>query len=315
MLSVIIPIYNEVENFPLLYEEIVKVLGDLGEPWELIAINDGSTVGSREVLDRLAENDKSLKVIHFKRNFGQTAAMMAGIDFARGDIIISMDGDLQNDPLDIPRVLEQLAQGYDVCSGWRHKRQDSALKRTLPSRIANYLISAISGVRLHDYGCSLKAYKREVIKGVKLYGEMHRFIPIYATWQGARVTEIPVNHRPRVHGSSKYGLERTIKVILDLIVVKFLEQYAQKPIYVFGTFGILNLLVAFLAAGASLYYKLFEGKSFIRTPLPQLFVFTGITGIMSILMGLLAEIVIRTYYESQNKPIYLVAESRNLEPD
>jgi glycosyltransferase involved in cell wall biosynthesis len=315
MLSVIIPIYNEAENLPVLYEEVVKVLGTLGQPWEVIAINDGSNDGSREILDRLAESDQSLKVIHFKRNFGQTAAMMAGIDFARGDIIISMDGDLQNDPQDIPKFLDSLQQGYDVCSGWRQDRQDSILKRTLPSKIANFLISKISGVRLHDYGCSLKAYKREVIKGVRLYGEMHRFIPIYAAWQGAKVTEIPVSHRPRVHGRSKYGLERTFKVILDLIVVKFLEQYAQKPIYVFGFFGLLNLLVAVLAAAGSLYYKFFGNKSFIQTPLPQLFVLTSITGIMCILMGLLGELIIRTYYESQNKPVYLVAECRNLEKD
>ncbi len=315
MLSVIIPVYNEAENLPALYARLTPVLAAIDLPWELIFINDGSVDGSRQILDQLADQNARVKVIHFKRNFGQTAAMMAGIDFARGDVLVSMDGDLQNDPADIPRCLAALAEGYDVCSGWRKERQDSALKRTIPSRIANFLISRLSGVRLHDYGCTLKAYRKEVIKGVKLYGEMHRFIPIYASWQGARVTEIPVTHHPRLHGTSKYGLERTVKVLLDLIVVKFLAQYAQKPIYVFGCVGLANILIAVLAAGASLYYKFFGDKSFISTPLPLLFVLTSITGVMCILMGLLAEIVIRTYYESQNKPVYLIAEQRNLEQD
>jgi glycosyltransferase involved in cell wall biosynthesis len=315
MLSIIVPVFNEAESLPTLFARLSQVLQAIGRPWELIFINDGSTDGSKPALDQLADQNANVKVIHFKRNFGQTAALMAGIDFARGDILISMDADLQNDPADIPQFLAQLEQGYDVCSGWRKDRKDPALKRTLPSRIANFLISRISGVHLHDYGCSLKAYRKEVIKGVKLYGEMHRFIPIYASWQGAKVTEIPVTHHPRLHGASKYGLERTVKVILDLIVVKFLAQYAQKPIYVFGCVGLVSFLVAFLAAGASLYYKFFGGKSFISTPLPLLFVFTSITGVMCILMGLLAEIVIRTYYESQNKPVYLIAETRNLETD
>jgi glycosyltransferase involved in cell wall biosynthesis len=315
MLSIIIPLYNEVESIPTLYERLIQVLAAIGRPWELIFVNDGSVDGSKQALDQLADQDPRMKVIHFKRNFGQTAALMAGIDFARGDILISMDGDLQNDPADIPKFLAQLENGYDVCSGWRKDRQDSVLKRTLPSRIANFLISRISGVHLHDYGCSLKAYKKEMIKGVKLYGEMHRFIPIYASWQGAKVTEIPVTHHPRLHGASKYGLERTIKVILDLIVVKFLTHYGQKPIYVFGVVGLVNFFLAFLAASASLYYKFFGDKSFISTPLPLLFVLTSVTGVMCILMGLLAEIVIRTYYESQNKPVYLIAECRNLEKE
>ncbi|MDD5642324.1 MAG: glycosyltransferase family 2 protein [Syntrophales bacterium] len=315
MISVIIPVYNEVATIAVLYERLREVLTAIDRPWEIIFINDGSTDGSKPALDLLADKDDKVKVIHFRRNFGQTTAMMAGIDFARGDILISMDGDLQNDPADIPMFLEKLEQGFDVCSGWRKNRQDSALKRVIPSRIANFLISRISGVHLHDYGCSLKAYKKEVIKGVKLYGEMHRFIPIYASWQGARVTEIPVTHHPRRHGTSKYGLERTLKVILDLIVVKFLANYAQKPIYVFGYVGLVSILIAIAAAGASLYYKFFGNKSFISTPLPLLFVLATITGVMCILMGLLAEIVIRTYYESQNKPVYLIAGLRNLEPD
>jgi glycosyltransferase involved in cell wall biosynthesis len=279
----------------------------------MILVNDGSTDGSRTLLNELASRDKRVKVIHFRRNFGQTTAIMAGIDYSSGDVLIPMDGDLQNDPQDIPKLLAKLDEGYGVCSGWREDRKDHALKRNLPSRIANWLISTISGIHLHDYGCSLKAYRRDVIKGVKLYGEMHRFIPIYATWQGARVTEIPVVHHARIHGKTKYGLERTFKVILDLIVVKFLAQYAQKPIYVFGTFGLASLFVAFIAATASLYYKLFGGKSFIETPLPLIFVMASITGIMCILMGLLAEIIMRTYYESQGKSVYLIDECRNLE--
>ena len=313
LLSVIVPLYNEAENIIPLYEKVVGIAPLLECNLEIILVNDGSVDGSRAILDDLASRDGRVKVIHFRRNFGQTTAIMAGIDYSSGDVLIPMDGDLQNAPQDIPKLLAKLQEGYQVCSGWRVDRKDHPLKRNLPSHIANWFISTISGVRLHDYGCSLKAYRREVIKGIKLYGEMHRFIPIYATWQGARVTEIPVTHHPRIHGKSKYGLERTFKVILDLIVVKFLAQYAQKPIYVFGTFGLFSLFVAFIAATAALYYKISGLKSFIETPLPLIFVMASITGIMCILMGLLAEIIMRTYYESQDKPVYLIDECRNLE--
>jgi glycosyltransferase involved in cell wall biosynthesis len=313
LLSVVVPLYNEADNILPLYEKATGIAPSLGCDLEMILVNDGSTDGSRAILDTLASRDERVKVIHFRRNFGQTTAIMAGIDYSSGEVLIPMDGDLQNDPQDIPKLLAKLQEGYQVCSGWREDRKDHALKRNLPSRIANWLISTISGVRLHDYGCSLKAYRREVIKGVKLYGEMHRFIPSYAAWQGARVTEIPVAHHPRIHGKSKYGLERTFKVILDLIVVKFLAQYAQKPIYVFGAFGLLSLFVAFVAATTAVYYKIFGEKSFIETPLPLIFVMASITGIMCILMGLLAEIIMRTYYESQGKSVYLIDECRNLE--
>jgi glycosyltransferase involved in cell wall biosynthesis len=313
LLSVVIPLYNEADNILPLYEKVTGIAPLLGCDLEMILVNDGSTDGSRALLNDLALRDGRVKVIHFRRNFGQTTAIMAGIDYSSGDVLIPMDGDLQNDPQDIPKLLAKLMEGFEVCSGWREDRKDHALKRNFPSRIANWLISMISGVHLHDYGCSLKAYRREVIKDVKLYGEMHRFIPIYATWQGARVTEIPVAHHPRIHGKSKYGLERTFKVILDLIVVKFLAQYAQKPIYVFGTFGLLSLFIAFIAATAALYYKISGLKSFIETPLPLIFVMASITGIMCILMGLLAEIIMRTYYESQSKSVYLIDECRNLE--
>jgi glycosyltransferase involved in cell wall biosynthesis len=314
MISVTVPIYNEEENLPLLYERVRDALAGIGRPWELVLVNDGSTDGSRAVLDQLAANDKRVKVIHFRRNFGQTAAMMAGIDFATGEIIIPMDGDLQNDPADIPRLIAALDEGYDVVSGWRKDRQDARITRKLPSFLANRLISRVLGVRLHDYGCSLKAYRRDVIKGVKLYGEMHRFVPVYASWQGARVTEIPVTHYARQFGESKYGLERTMKVVLDLIVVKFLAKYQQKPMYVFGAFGLFSLALSGLSAIWALYLKLAHGLSLILTPLPQVFVMTAIMGFMCILMGLLAELLTRTYYESQDKPVYLVGETRNVEP-
>jgi glycosyltransferase involved in cell wall biosynthesis len=313
MLSIIAPVYNEVDNLPLLHQRVSAAMHSLGQEWELILVNDGSCDGSADMLDRLAEQDPAVKVVHFKRNFGQTAAMMAGIDYARGDIIIPMDADLQNDPEDIPLLLAKLDEGYDVCSGWRKNRQDNALRRNLPSRIANWLISKISGVHLHDYGCSLKAYRRDVIKGVKLYGEMHRFIPIYASWYGARVAEIAVNHYARQFGQSNYGLERIIKVVLDLAVVKFLDHYAQKPMYVFGGFGVANFAVAMLAGVWALYLKFFEHTSLIETPLPLLVVMAFITGFMCILMGLLAELVTRTYHESQNKSVYLVKATRNLQ--
>jgi glycosyltransferase involved in cell wall biosynthesis len=239
-LSVIAPCYNEEESLEKFYQWNKAVLENLEYEYEIVLVNDGSSDSTGAVLDSIAERDDHVKVIHFRRNFGQTAAMMAGIDYSTGDIVIPMDSDLQNDPKDIPRLLEKMEEGYEVVSGWRKDRKDNALKRNLPSRIANWLISKISGVSLHDYGCSLKAYRKDVIKGVKLYGEMHRFIPIYASWFGAKVTEIPVTHHARQYGTSKYGINRTIKVVLDLIVIKFLEGYSQKPIYLFGGFGFLS---------------------------------------------------------------------------
>lgn len=314
MLSIVIPIYNEEENLVPLLEGVTGELDKLDREYEIVVVNDGSTDASESVLNGLADGERRLKVVTFRRNFGQTAAMMAGIDFARGDIIIPMDGDLQNDPADIRNLLTKLEEGYDVVSGWRKDRKDHELKRNLPSRIANKLISIISGVRLHDYGCSLKAYRTDVLKGVKLYGEMHRFVPIYATWQGGRVTEIPVNHRERVRGTSKYGFERVIKVVLDLVVVKFLANYANKPIYVFGSFGLLSIAVSFMTGFLALYLKIYKDVSFILTPLPLLVVMAFITGVMSILMGLLAEVIMRTYYEAQGKPIYLVKNTLNIDP-
>ena len=244
----------------------------------------------------------------FKRNFGQTAAMSAGIDYASGDVIIPMDGDLQNDPNDIPKLLNKVEEGFDVVSGWRKDRKDNAVSRNLPSKIANSLISKISGVHLHDYGCSLKAYKREVIEDVRLYGEMHRFIPVYASWMGAKVTEVPVNHYPRLNGVSKYGINRTFKVVLDLILIKFMERYAQKSIHFFGGLGIISFLLSFFTAATMFYLKFLGGKSFIETPLPMIVVLFFMVGVLLVMMGIISEMQNRTYYESQNKRVYLVRE-------
>jgi len=315
MLSIVVPVYNEEDNIFPLRERIVAALDQLQEEYEVVLVNDGSVDSTEVKLRAVAEADPRFKVVHFNRNFGQTAAMMAGIDFASGDIIVGLDADLQNDPADIPMLVAKLAEGYDVVSGWRHDRKDATLKRTLPSRVANWLISSICSVPLHDYGCTLKAYRKHVVKGVKLYGEMHRFIPIYASWQGAKVTEVPVSHYPRLHGKSKYGLERVMKVMLDLLVVKFMANYATKPIYIFGGFGMVSILISFLSGTWALYLKFFEGKALISTPLPLLVVLTFITGIMSMLMGLIAEIIMRTYYESQGKHVYLVRETVNFRND
>lgn len=306
-----VPVYNECDALERLFDDVRRVMDARGEPWEIIFVNDGSTDRSAEVLDGLAAACPAVKVVHFRRNFGQTAAMMAGFDFATGDVIIPMDGDGQNDPADIPKMLETLSEGFDVCSGWRKDRQDNALQRNIPSILANKLISAVSGVCLHDFGCSLKAYRAEVIKGIRLYGEMHRFLPIYAKWHGARITEIPVNHYARTSGASKYGLERVVKVLMDLVTVKFLDKYMLKPMYLFGMWGLV-----FFAASVGFvvwtFYMRMRGYYFTDTPLPMMAVFSFMTGVICVLMGLLAEMITRTFHESQGKSIYLVRETRNI---
>ena len=312
-ISVIIPVYNEERNIPLLVGRLFAVLDGLARPFEVIAVNDGSSDRSIDALCEAAAARAEFKVVNLARNYGQTAAMMAALDFATGEIIVPIDADLQNDPADIPALLAKLDEGYDVVSGWRKDRKDDAIKKNLVSRIANSLISRISGVRLHDYGCSLKAYRRSVIAGVRLYGEMHRFVPIYASWYGARIAEVPVRHHPRVHGSSHYGLERILKVLLDLLVVRFLDRYLGKPIYVFGGFGLLWLAVSFLTLFYVFYLKLFDNLSMILTPLPMLVATSFMMGIMSILIGILAEIVVRIYFEAQSKLIYHTRETVNLE--
>jgi glycosyltransferase involved in cell wall biosynthesis len=314
MLSVVIPVYNEAGSLLGLFEEVTDALLGLPAPYEILFVDDGSTDASPRILEELAAKDEAVKVLTFRRNFGQTAAMMAGIDHARGEVIVVLDGDGQNDPADIPRLLDRLAQGYDVVSGWRRERKDAPLRRVLPSRVANWLISRTTGVRLHDYGCSLKAYRRDVIRSVRLYGEMHRFAPIYASWQGARVTELPVNHRPREHGRSKYGLERVGKVLLDLLVVQFLGRYETRPMYVFGGFGFVSWGISLASGLYAVWRKLFDATSFIQTPLPLLSVMAFITGVLSILMGLLAELLVRTYYESQQRRPYALRSVRGGAP-
>ena len=313
MLSVVIPVYNEEENLVRLHDELLGVLDSLGDGYEIIYVDDGSIDSSGELLRELASKEAAVKVVTFRRNFGQTAAIMAGIDYASGDVIATMDADQQNDPADIPKLLGKLDEGYDLVAGWRTDRKDKRFSRVLTSRVANWLISRTSGIDLHDYGCTLKVYRRETIKRVRLYGEMHRFIPIYVSWQGGRVAEMPVSHRPRLAGQSKYGLERVMKVMLDLIVVQFLGRYETKPIYVFGGFGLLSMALAVVAGLQAVYYKLMGLKDFVETPLPLIAVMAMITGVMSILMGLLAEILVRTYYEAQQKNPYDVRETLNID--
>ncbi|MDI7258305.1 MAG: glycosyltransferase family 2 protein [Thermodesulfobacteriota bacterium] len=308
-LSILIPLYNEMDNIFPLFDRLNSALKKTGRPYEVIFVDDGSTDDTLEALIDLSRKNPNVKIISFTRNFGQTAALSAGIDSCKGDIIIPMDGDLQNDPEDILLLLSKIEEGYDVVSGWRKDRKDPFLTRRLPSIIANKIISLIGGVHLHDYGCTLKAYRKDILKNIRLYGEMHRFIPIYAKWVGARVAEMPVQHFPRRSGSSKYGMGRVFKVILDLMVVKFLMSYSQKPIYVFGGMGLLMIISSFISGGYAIYLKLFKGVSFILTPLPLLSVLLLMLGFLSILMGFLAEILTRTYYESQGKPTYHIKET------
>jgi glycosyltransferase involved in cell wall biosynthesis len=301
-LSVVVPVYNEEDNVTELHTRLTAVIDDDAE---IIFVDDGSDDETPARLHAIASSDPRVRVIRFRRNFGQTAALSAGIDHATGEIIVPMDGDLQNDPRDIPALIAKLEDGYDVVSGWRVDRKDP-LHRRLPSQMANWLISRLSGVHLHDYGCSLKAYRRSVLEDVRLYGEMHRFVPIYASWNGGRVAEMPVTHHPRTRGRSNYGMERTIKVILDLIVVKFLASYATKPIYVFGGFGLLALVGATVVFGLMVYLKVTGLRSFIATPLPLVVVMLVLVGCLSVLLGLVAELTVRTYYESQNKRTYII---------
>jgi len=312
-LTVILPVYDEEESLPTLLDRLVRVLDTLQCRYEILAVNDGSKDKSIVVLRALAQNYPQLRVIDFRRNYGQTAALMAGFDHARGEIIVTLDADLQNDPDDIPAMIAKIREGYDVVSGWRANRKDAALSRNLPSWAANFLISKISGVVLRDYGCTLKAYRRDVMSDMRLYGEMHRLIPIYASWMGAKVIEMPVRHHARQFGQSKYGLGRVFKVLLDLTVVKFLETYLVKPIYVFGGFGLLAILASFGVIGLAIALKLFNGTSLILTPLPLLSAMLFLIGCISILMGLLAEMVMRTYFESQGRRPYLVRERVNFQ--
>src|SRR5437868_745532 len=307
-ISVFLPVLDEEPNLRPLHEKLDKALQQLGRTAEIIYVDDGSRDGSLSILRELAERDSRVRVVSLKRNYGQTAAMAAGIDAARGKVLIPMDADLQNDPADIARLLDKLDEGYDVVSGWRKDRKDKMITRKIPSMIANRLISWIGGVPLHDYGCSLKAYRRESLQDVRLYGEMHRFIPIYAAWAGARVTEIPVEHHARTMGKSKYGLSRTLKVVFDLMTIKFMASYQTKPIYVFGSFGMLAFLISLLSGLYAVFLKIFHRADFVQTPLPILSIVMFAVGVQFLLMGLLAEMLVRTYHESQAKAIYAVRE-------
>ncbi|MBA2379712.1 MAG: glycosyltransferase family 2 protein [Blastocatellia bacterium] len=314
-LSLFLPVLDEEDNLRPMHAKIAAALDALGKTAEVIYVDDGSTDRSLAVLREIAAEDDRVRVISLRRNYGQTAAMSAGIDAAHGEILIPMDADLQNDPADIARLLEKLDEGYDVVSGWRRNRQDKMISRKIPSMIANRIISWIGGVPLHDYGCSLKAYRREVLKDVKLYGEMHRFIPIYASWAGARVTEIPVDHHARTMGKSKYGISRTVKVVFDLITIKFMAEYHTKPLYVFGSFGILAFAASVLAGVYAVFLKLAGTlglpqyqADFVETPLPIMCIVMFAISVQFFLMGLSAELLVRTYHESQDKAIYAVRE-------
>jgi glycosyltransferase involved in cell wall biosynthesis len=311
-LTIVVPIFNEADNVDALCLEVAAALKETGLDYELILVDDGSLDGSFALMAERALKDERIKVIRLRRNFGQTAAMAAGFDAAKGEVIIPMDGDLQNDPADIPRLLAKIREGYDVVSGWRQKRQDTFLSRRLPSILANGLISRMTGVPLHDYGCTLKAYRREVLSQVNLYGELHRFVPALASQVGAHVTEITVNHRPRRAGISKYGINRTLRVILDLITVKFLMRYATKPLQLFGKWGVWTFGLSAITGLTTLYLKFFEGFNLNRNPLTILTAFLLFTGVQFIVLGLLGELVTRTYHEVQDKPIYTVRETRNL---
>ncbi len=312
--SIIVPVYNEEENIPLLYEALVTAVASLPFAWEAILVDDGSKDSSMQELAKLAGKDpEHFRVVGLRRNFGQTAAIAAGIDHSDGDVIILMDADLQNDPADIPMMVQKLEEGYDLVSGWRKRRKDAFLTRTLPSNIANGLISWVTGVKLHDYGCTLKAYRREVITGFRLYGEMHRFIPVYASRVGAKIIEVPVNHHPRMHGKAKYGLERTLKVILDLITVKFLSSYADKPIYLFGGTGIVLIIASLIVLLFLFIRRIFFLVAVFSSPLFIMSTMVLILGVMSILMGLIAELLVRTYHESTGTTTYVVGKTINIE--
>lgn len=306
-LSLVIPVYNEEENLPLLYDAIQKTLTVLERTWEVIFVDDGSRDNSLAALEKLfAQDSEHVRVVVFRRNFGQTAAIAAGVDHAQGGIIVLLDADMQNDPADIPMLLEKLDEGYDLVSGWRRDRKDNRFTRTIPSNLANGLISWVTGVHLHDYGCTLKAYRREALEGFRLYGEMHRFIPVFAHSIGAKITELPVRHHPRKFGVAKYGLDRTVKVVLDLVTVKFLLDYSHKPMRLFGGAGVSLIIVSLLLMAYLFIRRVLYIIPVLGSPFFQISVMLLILGFQSILMGLIAELLARTYHESQSKPTYTI---------
>ena len=310
-LSVVVPVYNEEESIPLLYQRLTVELENLGLSYEIIAVDDGSRDRSFDLLRDLARHDRRLRVVRFRRNFGQTAAFSAGFDRARGDVVVTIDADLQNDPADIAALLAKIEEGYDVVSGWRERRHDPFLNRRLPSMIANRLISWATGVHLHDYGCSLKAYRRDVVRGIRLYGELHRFIPAIASWQGVSVTELPVRHAPRRFGKSKYGINRTLRVLLDLVTVRFLLSYSTRPMQVFGSIGLISGAIGTGMLFYLGYVRLVLLQAIGDRPLLLLAVLMVLIGVQFLGMGLLGELIIRVYYEGRNVPIYTVREEIN----
>lgn len=312
--SIVVPIYNEVESIPQLYERLTGELTALGVMYEIIAVDDGSRDGSYALLSDLAGRDSRLRVVRFRRNFGQTAAFSAGFDRARGQVVVTIDADLQNDPADIGALLARIDEGYDVVSGWRERRHDPFINRRLPSMIANRLISWATGVHLHDYGCSLKAYRTEVVRSIKLYGELHRFIPAIASWQGVAVAELPVRHAARQFGTSKYGISRTLRVLLDLLTVRFLLSYATRPMQVFGLFGFLSMVAGGVIAIYLTWIKFALGAEIADRPLLLMAILLIILGIQFLSIGLLGELMVRTYFETQSKPIYVVREELNQAP-
>lgn len=313
-LSLVIPVYNEQDNLPMLFEAIYTIMKSMNRTWEAILVDDGSRDKSLDILKEYAEKDPThIRVVSFRRNFGQTAATAAGIDYSSGEIIVLLDADMQNDPADIPLLLAKLDEGYDLVSGWRKYRQDNAITRNFPSMVANKIISWVTGVHLHDYGCTLKAYRREVLEGFRLYGEMHRFIPVYASSVGAKITEMPVRHHPRRFGKTKYGMERTVKVILDLFTVKFLVSYSAKPIYVFGSAGGFLILSSAVLMAYLFIRRVFFEVAISTSPLLPLTAMFFILGFQSILMGLIAEMLVRTYHESQRKPTYTIRTKLNID--
>ncbi len=308
-ISIVVPIYNEEESLPQLVEQLVNALRPTGESFELVLINDGSSDRSAEVLMKLSSEVPELLCVLLRKNYGQTAAMAAGFDMASGEIVVSLDGDLQNDPADIPLLVNRLRDGFDLVSGWRYQRQDAAIKRKLPSRIANRLIGRVTGVRLNDYGCSLKAYRREVLSDMRLYGELHRFLPVLANIEGARITEVKVNHRARKYGQSKYGIDRTFRVLMDLLTVWFMNRFLTRPMYVFGFGGIVAIFASLVTSTYLLLWKFISGQNIGDRPLLIFALLLGITGVQLFCFGLLGELQIRTYHESQGRPIYRIRDT------
>ncbi len=316
LISIIAPVRNEAWSLAPLYGKFIQLAERIPESLELVFVNDGSTDGSAALLDELAAKDTRVKVLHLKRNFGITAALMAGFDYAAGEVFVTLDANLQHDPNDIPLLLTKLDEGYDVCSGWRKDRPDSRFSLQMPNRLANWIISKIAGIPLNDYRCSFKAYRRTAVAGLTLYGESYRFLALYAAMQGARLAEVPITQHPRVHGhgGGRNGVKSLFKFMLDIIVVKYFLDYSQRPIYIFGFWGLINFALSVLATLAAMYYKFWGGKSFIETPLPTLVVFTSLMGLMCILIGILAEIVMRVYFDTRKIAPYAIQRLSNLEP-